>query len=84
MPRYLRLSDSEIHRLVSGRGDSRQNALIESALQILSRNKGSYLTLDHIDEVLRDLSRNLISDSLAGKISSSVEAMYEEANKTEE
>lgn len=84
MPRYLKLSDSEIHRLVGGRGDSRQNALIEAALQILSRNKGSYLTLDHIDEVLRDLSRNLISDSLAGKVSSVAEAMYEEANKTEE
>ncbi|MBI1908441.1 hypothetical protein HYS28_03435 [Candidatus Uhrbacteria bacterium] len=84
MPRYIRLTDSEIHAIAGRRGaTSRDAALIEAALQILSRYKGSNLTVDHVDEVMRDLARNLIRDSTAGKVVYDVEALYDARNQAE-
>lgn len=78
MARYLKLSDSDISDLVGRRASGREGELIEAAFQIMSRAKGSYLTIEHLDDVLRDLSRHLVSGSVSSKISYDLDALYEE------
>lgn len=77
MSRFIRLTDSDIARIVGRVASGREKYLLEAALQIAIRHGGSTVKLEYLDEVLNDLDRNLVSGSLAQRVSNGLEAEYD-------
>lgn len=85
MAQYVAIDEGDIHSIVRSASfaSGYHRDLAENALMIVLRDRRSNgkVEIGYFDEAMRDLTRNLISDSSAGRVMNKIEAMYEEQQK---
>lgn len=87
MAQYVAINEGDIRSIVRSASfsSSYHRDLAESALMIVMRDRrnGGKVDIGYFSEALNDLTRNLLSDSSAGRVMRKIEEMYSEQQESQ-